>query len=627
MNRDTFADIQPTRAIVYVANKKLNFVSLRLEQAFGEHHSFVIKADFDALGQAFMNNPIEQLRLIGQTVDMDVQQGADNAKAYMFRGIIQKVSVQGWEGKNGYLVISGSSPTILMEKGKRCDVFTNLTLKQVVDQLTEDIINQKESLPVVNNPVYTGNVDFLMQYRESDWQFLRRLSSIAKENMYWTGRDLVFGMHDDFPTLEVTYDREITSYEFSFRLLPNNFTRYQYLPEKDEILTKDAPDRIKGANRYVNSAHDEGKIVTEKRPVKTPLDMNVFDVGSLNDMVEREKIGRATETVVIAGTSKTAHPRIGRLLKIKMPDTMKGSAELGTFRITKVVHEFTQNDRYECRFEGIPADLKHYPLLDVEIPVAVSEPGTVISNADPDGQGRVRVEFPFAEDRVSDTWFRVLSPNAGLTSDKKKNRGMVFIPEPNDQVMMCFERGDPNRPYVTGSTFHGKSGMGGGENNAIKSITLRCGTKIVFNDDEGSVHVEVPSGSTYDMDGKGNVAVYAPNKLTLTAKDIEINADNDVSFITGNNRVDTVGANYDITIDKDKFETVNGASNYYLQKEIKDVKSDVICKVGGNISVAGDGDVKIKSSSLEVKVTDADTLIESTGKITLNSGDIVQIAE
>jgi len=221
-----------------------------------------------------------------------------------------------------------------------------------------------------------------------------------------------------------------------------------------------------------------------------------------------------------------------------MPNTMSKAAELGTYRITKVVHEFTQNDRYECRFEGIPADLKSYPLLDVEMPVAVSEIGTVISNADPDGQGRVRVEFPFAEDRVSDTWFRVMSLNAGLTRDEKKNRGMVFIPEAGDQVMMCFEGGDPNRPYVTGSMFHGKSGQGGGQNNHLKSIISLCNHTLELDDSPETLGITLKDkkGNSFHIDTKGgNIDITALNTITLNAKNISLNASENLSGYAGKN--------------------------------------------------------------------------------------------
>lgn len=490
-----------------------------------------------------MSSSLQHLNLIGRTIDIELQQGDDNANAYMFRGIIQNVAMEGQEGKHGYLILSGSSPTILMEKGKRYDVFTNLTLTQVFNQLIEDIISQKSNLPAVNAPTYTGQVEFLMQYNESDWEFLRRLSFIAKENMYWTGRDLVFGTHQDFPTMDVTYDREITGFEFGNRLLPNHFTRYQYLADKDDTLTQDAPSMIKGGNDYVNSAHEKAKVITEKRPARTPLDLSVSDTGSLNELVEHEKIGKASETIYIKGTAKTAHPRIGRLLRIKMPATMQGASDLGTYRITKVIHEFKLNDRYECQFEGIPADLKYYPLSDVAIPKADSIRGEVISNEDPQGIGRIRVDFPFASDRVSDAWLRVMTPSAGSSKVVEKNRGFVFIPEKGDQVMVGFEFGDPNRPYLMGSMFHGKNSEGGGSDNAIKSIITKSGIKVILNDDEGSAHIEVPCGSTFDMDGQKNISLYAPENINFKCKNMNIEVEETMTSNIGQDQITSIGNN------------------------------------------------------------------------------------
>lgn len=423
MEPDTFTNIQPTKATVYIAGKKLDFFSLRLEQTYGEHHSFCIKADIDAWEQLFMSNSKDYFELLGQTVDIDIQQGDDNADTYKFRGIIQDVVVKRQGGKHGYLVLKGASPTILMENGKRYGVFSNLTLKQVVMQLTEDIINQSDRLPVVINPAYMDQIRFLMQYDESDWQFLHRLSCIVKENLYWTGQELFFGMHKDSPISEVTYGIELTYLQLSGRYLPNHFSHYQRLPESDSILKKDAYDKVNSMDNEIN-------------------------------MVEQEKSSPAYDTICISGTSKTAHPRIGHLLKVNMPSTACAATEVGTYRITKVIHEFDRNNHYECQFNGIQTDLKYYPFLDVKTPVTEPILVQVISNADPEGQGRVRVKFLFDSDRVSDAWLRVVIPYGVLTDDKKKP--IDVIPEAGDQVMVNFLFGDPNLLHVISNAFHQK---------------------------------------------------------------------------------------------------------------------------------------------------------------------------
>lgn len=64
-------------------------------------------------------------------------------------------------------------------------------------------------------------------------------------------------------------------------------------------------------------------------------------------------------------------------------------------------------------------------------------------------------------------------PNAGTSDAVSKNRGLVFVPEVGDQVMIGYEHGNPDRPYVSGAMFHSGSGQGGGDNNQLKTIITR----------------------------------------------------------------------------------------------------------------------------------------------------------
>ena len=75
-----------------------------------------------------------------------------------------------------------------------------------------------------------------------------------------------------------------------------------------------------------------------------------------------------------------------------------------------------------------------------------------------------------------------MTPNAGKSDYHAKNRGMVFIPEVGDEVMLGYRYGDPSRPYVAGSMYHGMNGAGGSTDNVTKSIITRSGHMLVFND-------------------------------------------------------------------------------------------------------------------------------------------------
>jgi uncharacterized protein involved in type VI secretion and phage assembly len=232
-------------------------------------------------------------------------------------------------------------------------------------------------------------------------------------------------------------------------------------------------------------------------------------------------------------------------LKIRLPEGLSDADELGTFRVVKVVHTIDQNHRYSATFEAVPAELKRLPAPTVKMPVAASVQAEVVKNADPQGLGRVQVEFPFARDMRSEIWLRVMTPDGGgLGKDYgdgnpkgvvDKNRGFVFIPEVGDQVMVGFEFGDPNRPYVMGSLFHGKNAAGGGEKNFKKSITTRSGSTFTFEDcedeekyriiiqhnAENTFNISVEKGKgTMRLETSQDIFLKAPELIQLEAKQI-----------------------------------------------------------------------------------------------------------
>jgi len=70
--------------------------------------------------------------------------------------------------------------------------------------------------------------------------------------------------------------------------------------------------------------------------------------------------------------------------------------------------------------------------------------GKVISVTDPLMLGRVQVQLPFIDSLDLSPWARVAVPMAGML------RGMYFIPGLNDEVLVAFEQGDINVPYIIG---------------------------------------------------------------------------------------------------------------------------------------------------------------------------------
>ena len=133
------------------------------------------------------------------------------------------------------------------------------------------------------------------------------------------------------------------------------------------------------------------------------------------------------------------------------------------------------------------------------------------------------------------SWIRVMTPGGGGSRDGvETNCGFVFIPEVGDHVLVGFRHGDPNRPYVMGSLFNGRTGKGGGKENVSKTIVTRSGHTLAFNDmEEGNwgITLKDAKGNVFHMDTKGDcINITAPQTITLNAANIMLNASNKIGL-------------------------------------------------------------------------------------------------
>lgn len=583
--------LSPVNTRITIANQKVNPINLVLTQEYGEHHHFEITLDYDMYGDDFMSDPIKHIRLIGEQVIMNFSHKNENSDYYLFHGVVTNVKQTGHEGKKGYLVVSGSSPTVMLEKGRRMDIYSNKTLRGIFEILFEGV--HSHYMKYVANPVYKNRVDFLMQYNETDWQFLKRIAYIYKENLFYSGVEILFGKYEEWDPVKLTYDKEITNLEFCSRMLPNNVEYYQYVADRDETIERKSPERIENSNDYLDAAEQQNINLTNKKPAKSYIDAPLYDSTDISDILKREKSRNSSETISIKGKSKTYKNTIGRLINISMPSQLSKTSNIGTYRVVKSVHRIDEKNRYSCEFEAVPASLDVMPVKEPKTPQADSVIGKIRSNEDPLNQGRVQVDFDFARN-YNFSWLRVLTPNAGSSEVVGQNRGLVFIPEKGDQVMIGFEYGNPNRPYVMGSLFHGKNGKGGDNDNHIKTIITRQGHTIEFDDSEESLGITLKdkNGNIIHLDTKGkNIEITAPETITMKSKNMVIDIEENIKTTVGKNIETNVGedvvliAKGNIEQDSNKTTIISSRDNLKISTN-KDLdlygKNQLIAYTDGN---------------------------------------------
>ena len=170
----------------------------------------------------------------------------------------------------------------------------------------------------------------------------------------------------------------------------------------------------------------------------------------------------------------------------------------------------------------------------------------VTNTKDPDGIGRIKIVYPWNKDEGESYWARLMSFYAG------DERGALFLPEVDYEVLVIFEQGDMESPIIIGSlwsTTSKLSEMNGDGMNNIKKIKTRSGHEIIFDDTESAEKVELKSksghqitlddasggekvtiqdksGNKIEMDAVANkITIMSSMQLSIQANMIEIKAD------------------------------------------------------------------------------------------------------
>ncbi len=222
---------------------------------------------------------------------------------------------------------------------------------------------------------------------------------------------------------------------------------------------------------------------------------------------------------------------------------------------------------YQNRIVCIPAAVPFRPtrrmipptIPGVQTAVVVGPPGEEIHC---DEHGRIKVKFHWDLDKKKDDssscWIRVSQPWGGT------GQGGVFIPRVNQEVIVQFLEGDPDRPIIVGRVYNGENpvphGLPASKNiSTIRSASTPGGSgfnEIKFDDTAGSEHVffhaqknqhevvghdhkiEVKNDQTHTVQGSQNICVQGKDGASLTVDhDYKIEGKDSITLICGESKI------------------------------------------------------------------------------------------
>lgn len=588
----------------------LHFSAFTLEQRFNTHHYFELRFNHDEQGAPGMISLERSRGFMGKS--LTIQFGNEEGKEQLFVGKVTKVELSQSHGYHGTLIISGYSPSILLDRGPDLGSYLSKDLSAIIRKATEDA--PANELNITLNPSRKEPIDYMIQYRESDYEFINRLSAEYYEWFFYDGMKLHFGKPDKLEEVKLVYGRDLHSLQYAMQVAPLKSRKFSYNPKEDELFQSEAKAAPSGQPDLAHAVNASNELYS--RVYSQPLNVRIDTRQEIDTFVANEEQANISDLLQITASGDNPQVGLGKIVDVSMSvkEALSFSVQqLGRFLVTAVYHHFDGVGHYYHTFEGIVADSERIPVRQYEKPFADMQLAMVEDNEDPQGQGRVKVKFKW-ECNCNDVseWLRVVTPNAGSSDKVSTNRGFTFVPEKGDQVVVAFEEGNTARPLVLGSVFHGKSGSGGGASNGVKSLSTRSGSKVTLDDNKGSVMVQDPSGNVLTMHGDGSVTLNAPKKLTINTTDFILNSSNSITINAQPG--EQGGGEGTIAISAKK--SISGTA------DTEDITLKATAK---NIAISGNTDVSIESLTASAKVAGSTIATISGADIKVNGTSTVRV--
>lgn len=232
--------------------------------------------------------------------------------------------------------------------------------------------------------------------------------------------------------------------------------------------------------------------------------------------------------------------------------------------------------------------------------------GVVVENYNKDMPGQVRVRIPVRDsDADMLKWAKVARPYSG------KGWGAYFHPEKEDQVLLAFERGNMDAPFVIAAVQRDSDTViqkASDESNQTKELVMKNGSRIVFTDHkDGGEKDKIQILTANDfcrfiLDNEGK---------TITLEDKEKNCSLMMNLKDGELKVNTA-KKLTLSVGKSAEISINGDSGTV------EIKADILkLNAGKSLELKTNGSLKMSGQQ---------STLEASTMLKASSGGMVTIA-
>ncbi|MBI9043735.1 MAG: VgrG-related protein [Anaerolineaceae bacterium] len=488
---------------------------------------------------------------------------------------------------------------------------------QTIVSETSGITSKSVDTSGLSNMKYT----YVMQYNQSDWDFLWTRAQMLGYQVWVDDKKLHFEKADAKRYSKkpdtLIWGRNLSKFEP--RMVASGAVTEAMAVGWDPESQKQVTSTVSRDSSDTNP--DSGLGVSGAKSIKKAfgsdaadvvIDPNLQDSGKAKTMAGALFAKAQSQFVKASGELRDGDPYLlaGTIAEIEGV----GTRFSGDYYVTEAKHIWRRGD-YNVRFTVSgrnPYTIRHLLLGDEPHLNKINGvvPAKVTSLDDPEKLGRLQVSYPwlpkYKNSDLGSNWARLAIQGGG------KERGIYFSPEIDDEVLVAFEHGDMNFPYIVGVLWNKKNKPLEGTgpvlaNGVVEQRVLRSGSGhlIVLNDKKGEEQIII-----VDKTGK--------NSITMNSKDnsMEIKAAGDLTIEAGGKL--NIKSTSDFTVDSKGKGAISAATSL----EMKGTSS-------ANLK-GGASEVDLQAASAALKGTKVDVQANASASVKGNAmveiqGGIVKI--
>jgi phage protein D len=498
----------------------------------------------DPMGENVDTQPFQ----LGAEIEIKAGAIGDRATASIFKGQIAAVEPE-FSKKGCTIVARAYDKSHKLIRERKTKTFQQVSASDMIRKIAGEygLRAKVTSTDVVH--------EFFQQSNETDWDFGWRLALMHDYELLVIDNDLTFRPANTTQGAAHTLKWQDNLQSFRPRMSGVQQVNTVNVRAWDPKSKANVSGSASSPQTSSNPGEPRSKVASALGGGTTTVTDRVAANSGEANALAKSTLQRIADAYYEADGIAFGDPKIKSGAKVKIENV--GQKFGGEFTVSSVTHITRGGAGYESHFKISGRSAR--TLLELIRPPEDRDwsnslvVGLVTNNKDPDAMGRVRVKYPSLSDKEESAWARIATPSAGNA------RGLLMMPQVNEEVIVGFEHGDTRRPIVVGSLFNGRD---------------KPGPDLIQNSD-------------------GTFSVLSNEKIHMhSKKDFEIKSDKDLVIEITKDEKEKVGGNLT--------SEVTGSAKLKAQQYTVEAGSSMTVK-GVSVTVEASASLTLKGATVDIQ--------------------------